>query len=109
MAQPAALEACVSWHDHAEYPNSTAALAYSHEQLSKALSTFHGTRIKVVRWTARDKKVLDVGCVSHHFDFSRNKWLHHHVVEVAAECLGADYNEAGVKQLNDAGYNAVYV
>ena len=99
----------MSWQDHGKYPNSAAALAYRHGQLSGALSTFHGTRIKVVRTHARDKKVLDLGCVSHHFDFSRDKWLHQHVVDVAAECVGADYNEAGVKQLNEAGYDAVHV
>lgn len=99
----------MSWHDHAEYPNSSAALAYRHKQLSSGLAKFQGTRISVVRALARDKKVLDLGCVSHHFDFSRDKWLHQHVVDVAAECVGADYNEAGVKKLNEAGYDAVFV
>ena len=47
----------MSWQDHGKYPNSAAALAYRHGQLSGALSTFHGTRIKVVRTHARDKKV----------------------------------------------------
>ena len=98
----------MSWRDHAKIPNGPNALTYRHAQLSKAASSFKGSRITVVRSFARDKKVLDLGCVSHHYNFSRSKWLHQHVVEVAAECVGADYDEAGIKELKEAGYNVVH-
>ena len=99
----------MSWRDHAKYPNSAAARAYRHEQLRRAATPFHGSRISVVRSIAQDKKVLDLGCVSHHYNFSRDKWLHQHVVDVAAECVGADYDEVGVKQLNESGYDVIHV
>jgi SAM-dependent methyltransferase len=98
----------VPWQDHAKHPNSVPALTYRHAQLSSAASTFSGDRIRVVRRRARDKKVLDLGCVSHHYNFGRRKWLHSHVVEVAAECVGADYDEAGIKELKEAGYDVVH-
>jgi SAM-dependent methyltransferase len=98
----------VSWRDHAKHPNGPNALAYRHSQLSTTASSFKGSRITVVRSFARDKKVLDLGCVSHHYNFGRRKWLHSHVVEVAAECVGADYDEAGIKELKEAGYDVVH-
>lgn len=98
----------MSWRDHAKHPNGPAALAYRHAQLSSAASSFKGSRITVVRTFARDKKVLDLGCVSHHYNFGRRKWLHSHVVEVAAKCVGADYDEAGIKELKEAGYDVVH-
>ena len=98
----------MSWRDHAKHPNGPNALAYRHAQLSKAASSFRGNRISVVRHFAEGKKVLDLGCVSHHYNFGRRKWLHQHVVEVAAECVGADYDEAGIKELKEAGYDVVH-
>ena len=96
------------WQDHSKHPNSVPALTYRHQQLSAAAATFKANRIGVVRAYARDKKVLDLGCVSHHYNFGRRKWLHSHVVEVAAECVGADYDEAGIKELKEAGYDVVH-
>ena len=98
----------MSWREHAKHPNGPKALAYRHAQLSAAASSFRGNRISVVRSFAADKKVLDLGCVSHHYNFGRRKWLHQHVVEVAAECVGADYDEAGIKELKEAGYDVVH-
>lgn len=59
---------------------------------------------------AASKKVLDLGCVSHNFRIRSGgggNWLHDHVLKAAAECVGADYDEVGVKQMREAGYDVV--
>ncbi len=101
----------MSWRDHGDHPNSAGALQYRHAQLKDAATVFKGTRISTVRRFARDKKVLDVGCVSHNFQVhsgGKGMWLHDHVVEAAAECVGLDYDEVGIKQMRDAGYDVVH-
>lgn len=87
-------------------------MKYRNRQLARAASTFRASRIGVVRHYASGKKVLDVGCVSHNFSVQsggKGAWLHAHVVEAAAECVGADYDLAGVKEMNAAGYDVVHV
>jgi SAM-dependent methyltransferase len=101
----------VSWHDYADHPNASAAKHYRHTTLAGAATVFKGTRIGIVCRIARDKKVLDVGCVSHNFQFAsggKGRWLHDHVVKAAAECVGVDYDEVGIKQMRDAGYDVVH-
>jgi 2-polyprenyl-3-methyl-5-hydroxy-6-metoxy-1,4-benzoquinol methylase len=99
------------WRAVGDHPNSREALQYRHKQLAKAASTFKGGRIAVVKRFARDQKVLDMGCVSHNFAFNsggRGRWLHQHVVDVAAECVGTDYDEAGIKEMREAGYDVIH-
>jgi 2-polyprenyl-3-methyl-5-hydroxy-6-metoxy-1,4-benzoquinol methylase len=101
----------VSWRDHGDHPNSASALEYRHNQLKRAATVFKGSRISTVRRFAKDKKVLDVGCVSHDFHIhsgGKGMWLHDHVVEAAAECVGLDYDEVGIKAMRDAGYDVVH-
>jgi 2-polyprenyl-3-methyl-5-hydroxy-6-metoxy-1,4-benzoquinol methylase len=65
-------------------------------------------RIARIRELARDKAVLDVGCVSHEASAeSSTEWLHRHVREVARECLGVDILEADIADLQGRGYNVV--
>ena len=100
------------WRDHGDHPNGAGPLKYRHDQLKRAATVFQGSRIGVVSGFARDKKVLDLGCVSHNFNFQSGgtgNWLHDHVVKAAAECVGADYDEVGIKQMQEAGYDAVHV
>ncbi|MFL6137461.1 MAG: class I SAM-dependent methyltransferase [Frankiaceae bacterium] len=99
------------WRDAGAHPNSVQALKYRHKQLKRAATTLDGTRIGVVRGYARRKKVLDVGCVSHDFSFASGgggNWLHDHVRKAAAECVGVDYDEAGIRQMREAGYDVVH-
>lgn len=101
----------MSWRAVGDHPNSRQALQYRHTQLTKAASTFKGGRISVVKRFARDQKVLDMGCVSHNFAFNSGgggRWLHQHVVDAAAECVGTDYDEAGIKEMREAGYDVVH-
>jgi len=101
-----------SWRDAGNHPNAVGPLRYRQAQLVQAASTFDASRIGVVRQYARGKKVLDLGCVSHNFSVrsgGKGRWLHAHVVQVAAQCVGADYDLRGVQQMNAAGYDVVHV
>ncbi|HEY7052602.1 MAG TPA: methyltransferase domain-containing protein [Mycobacterium sp.] len=101
-----------SWRDAGNHPNAIGPMKYRHSQLTRAASSFRASRIGVVRHYANGKKVLDLGCVSHNFSVrsgGKARWLHAHVVEAAAECVGADYDLAGVKEMNAAGYDVVHV
>jgi 2-polyprenyl-3-methyl-5-hydroxy-6-metoxy-1,4-benzoquinol methylase len=100
-----------SWQDLGLHPNSRRALALRHRELEESAALFGSSRIGVMRRIARGKKVLDVGCVSHDFQFRSGggrRWLHDHIVEEAAECVGVDYDEVGVKQMREAGYDVVH-
>jgi len=99
------------WRDVGDHPNGTAVLQQRNKQLSRAASTFRGGRIGVLKRFARGKRVLDIGCVSHNFRFASGgsgRWLHQHIVDVAAECVGTDYDEAGIKEMREAGYDVVH-
>jgi 2-polyprenyl-3-methyl-5-hydroxy-6-metoxy-1,4-benzoquinol methylase len=100
------------WRDHGSHPNGEGPLRYRHKQLTRAATYMRGSRIEAVCAVARDKKVLDLGCVSHSFTLRSgggNMWLHDHVVKAAAECVGADYDEVGIKEMQEAGYDVVQV
>jgi len=101
----------MSWREFGDHPNSRPALRYRDKQLRKAAGTFRGSRIAVLKRLARDQKVLDVGCVSHNFHFAsggKGRWLHQHIAEAAAQCVGTDYDEAGVKEMMAAGFDVVH-
>ena len=99
------------WRDVGDHPNSDAVLQHRHKQLTRAASTFSGGRIGVLKRFAKDQKVLDVGCVSHNFGYAsggKGRWLHQHIVDAAAECVGTDYDEVGIKEMREAGYDVVH-
>jgi 2-polyprenyl-3-methyl-5-hydroxy-6-metoxy-1,4-benzoquinol methylase len=102
----------MSWQARGYHPNSRRALKLRHKQLQNAdLGSFGNTRIGVVRKFARNRKVLDLGCVAHDFRIAsgpRKMWLHDHVVDAAAECVGVDYDEVGIKQMREAGYDVIH-
>jgi SAM-dependent methyltransferase len=101
----------VTWIKHGDHPNSRPALAYRARQLDRAATVMKGTRIGTLKRHARGKKVLDLGCVSHDFHFAsggKGRWLHQHIVDVAAECVGGDYDEVGVKAMSEAGVDVVH-
>ena len=100
----------MSWREHGDHPNKKAALQYRHRQLRRAARPFSGSRIRVLRRLATGHKVLDVGCVSHNFGVRGGspRWLHQHIVEVAAECVGTDYDEVGIKEMQAAGFDVVH-
>lgn len=101
----------MTWSDFGDHPNSESVLKHRHQQLQRAATVFSGGRIGVLKRFAKGKKVLDVGCVSHSFTFASGgggRWLHQHIVDVAAECVGTDFDEVGIKQMREAGYDVVH-
>lgn len=55
---------------------------------------------------ARDKRVLDIGVVSHSARyFEQEGWRHGLIRNVASRCIGVDILEPLVKELNDRGFN----
>jgi len=54
------------------------------------------------------KIVLDIGCVQHDIaNVNTESWLHHQIVQVAADVLGVDYLEAPVRELIQRGYKCI--
>lgn len=54
----------------------------------------------------RGKSVLDIGCVQHNPENYRSRyWLHKALVAVADSVVGIDLFEAGVRYLNDRGFD----
>lgn len=59
---------------------------------------------------ARDKNVLDIGCVEHSFENSvkrGSRWLHKRIKESATTVLGIDYEKEEVIKMQRAGYNVI--
>jgi 2-polyprenyl-3-methyl-5-hydroxy-6-metoxy-1,4-benzoquinol methylase len=57
---------------------------------------------------ARNKSVLDLGCVEHDPESYKSKyWLHKALKQVASTLTGIDLYEPGVHYLNKLGYNIV--
>lgn len=53
-----------------------------------------------------EDRVLDVGCVQHDADNeARDRWLHGHLREHAAEVVGIDYLKEDVQALENRGYD----
>jgi len=94
------------WEDVASDPNSAAALAHRRSQLEGTLRVDERSRIEIVRSLCEGRRVLDVGCVAHELGrMHSDKWLHRHLVEVSASCLGVDYDAAGVAGLVALGFD----
>lgn len=56
----------------------------------------------------RDKEVLDLGCVNHNLDKTKeDNWLHGKIVKDAKRVVGVDYLEDEVKALNKLGYDVI--
>lgn len=66
-------------------------------------------RIDIIRDYARNKVVLDVGCVDHDAgqESSNSPWLHGVMKNVAKEITGVDFENEEVNKLNKKGYNIV--
>jgi len=55
---------------------------------------------------AKNKTVLDLGCVNHNpLDYRSKYWVHKALCSVASYCIGMDIHEEGIKYLQGKGYN----
>ena len=58
---------------------------------------------------ARNKRVLDLGCVNHNPENYKSKfWLHKALTAVASHCVGLDIYEPGVKYLRSVGFDVIH-
>lgn len=98
-----------SWSEISSDPNCPEVLSYRTEELARARRPqLIDNRIAHIRHTVAGKKVLDIGVVEHFRASSdADTWLHKHVREAAASCLGVDILEDEVKSLVARGYNVV--
>lgn len=58
---------------------------------------------------AKDKNVLDLGCVAHTVSEEASEfWVHRHLVRHAKSVLGIDILPEDIKELQSRGYNVMY-
>lgn len=98
-----------TWSDISKDPNCPEVLSYRAEMLARARQRqLIDNRIAHICQLAKGKHVLDIGVVEHFRESSAvDTWLHKHVREASASCLGMDILEDEVKSLNQRGYNVV--
>jgi len=76
------------------------------KRLEGMLRTTTLDRIAFITEAVRGKRTLDIGCVENDADhYTREEWLHNHVLKSASACLGIDILEAEVESLKQKGYN----
>src|SRR5215208_4027948 len=76
---------------------------YARSRTVESKSSFLGGRV-------RGKAVLDLGCVGHSASLSISQgdsWLHRVLSRNAQTCIGVDYLEEDIRQLQAAGWNVV--
>ncbi len=89
-------------------PNSDQAKSARRSQLADAWTVDGRSRAEFVVDCCRNKHVLDIGCVNHSGRaMDSPEWLHRRIVDVAASCLGMDYELEGIARMRDAGLAAV--
>lgn len=96
------------WTDVADDPNSPTVIVSRADVLRASWRPAIDDRTEFLVDRCRGRRVLDVGCVAHDVERMKSpEWLHQHLAQVAATCLGLDVVESGVAAMNDAGYNVV--
>ena len=98
-----------SWRDLATDPNSAIALLHRARTLGQAWQQPIDDRIAHLRAMCAGKNVLDIGCVAH--DAARMEsplWLHRHLADASAHCVGVDVDPAGIDAMRRAGFDAVH-
>ena len=100
--------AIMRWHDISRDPNSRAAREWRHDTVRGSSQSQTVERIGRLRELCAGKKVLDIGCVAHYSDSAQqSEWLHRHLAESAAECLGVDILEDDVLELQRRGFRVI--
>ncbi len=75
---------------------------------NKMTIDFKNHRIKFFCKYAKEKNVLDIGCVQHDPDnYALPEWVHKALKVVAKTVIGLDYYAAGVTKLKSLGYNVI--
>jgi len=96
------------WSQHSANPNDIGLRKVRAARIRDVSRRGTVDRIARIRELAKDKSVLDVGCVSHEASAEgAREWLHRHVCEVARDCLGVDILESDIADLKAKGYNVM--
>lgn len=96
------------WTELSWDPNAPEVLAHREALLQATHRPPIDHRVTHLRQLATSKRVLDIGVVEHDaISEQSDRWLHRHLVEVAASCRGVDVLEDGVAALRDKGYDVV--
>jgi SAM-dependent methyltransferase len=95
-----------SWTQISRDPNSPQVLSWRQEQLERSRRPPVRRRLDHLKGLATGRVVLDVGVVEHFADNQESdRWLHRHLVEVAASCHGVDILEEDVEVLRSQGFD----
>ncbi len=96
------------WTDIGPEPSMPAAIVARAATIRAAARPWVPDRIGFLRDRCRDRRVLDLGCVAHDPRRAASpSWLHTELASVAAECVGVDILEDGIRALRDQGLNVV--
>lgn len=94
------------WNDISWDPNAPAVVAWREQMLARTRQAPIPNRVAYLRGLAAGRKVLDIGVVEHDVSNEQSdRWLHRHLVEASAECLGVDVLAEGIEALRAKGYN----
>lgn len=100
---------CATWNSLSDDPNSPAAQSVRRETLRRARAPQLITdRERYLANAVKGLKILDVGVVAHTRDaYQSPGWLHRHLVQSAASCLGCDILSAEIDHLRGLGFNVL--
>ena len=89
-------------------PSDPVAVAERARTLAAAWIPHVEDRVAFITDRCRGKNVLDIGCVAHDADrMDDPRWLHRHIADASASCIGVDILEDGIETLRAAGFDAV--
>src|SRR5262249_45608527 len=97
------------WQDTSLEPNDPRLLELRRAEIRAARQiNLVSDRVAYLSQLARGKNVLDVGVVEHFLEaYESPEWLHRHLAESAASCLGVDLLEMETRKLAEAGFNVI--
>lgn len=95
------------WSQISQDPNAPEVIRWRQEVLDATRREPVLRRVPYLRSLAEGRNVLDVGVVEHMISSSQSggRWLHRHMVEAAATCLGVDILADEVAELARQGYD----
>lgn len=101
-------ESTTHWKDESKDPCTIDLRMAMKRRLEAMLKTTTLDRIAFITDAVRGKRTLDIGCVENDAEhYTRDEWLHNHVVKSATDCLGIDILQAEIELLRSKGYNVL--
>ena len=99
-------ESLPRWTDLSADPNTGSVLALNQRMLDASRRSPVANRNRYLAELAQGRRVLDVGGVEHTRQAREaGRWLHRHLVDAAAACVGVDVLADEVRALQSEGYD----